>query len=186
MASLLQEDKLYEISRQAASPCKDFYQLLVTKKEVIWRVWKVSNPYKRERAQPGEERKSHNDFLADDYFKGHIKRVFGSEMLEYIMNLCQQHIDYLVRLPKSLTTHILSFLEWEDIKNMSKTCKRFQQLCASDELWEHAERLSYSSGSRMIEGVSSAIQKKLLIFHRRHALLNQTRQQRRMSTKALI
>ncbi|KAK1167866.1 F-box only protein 36-like [Acipenser oxyrinchus oxyrinchus] len=185
MASLLKEDKLYEFSQQAPSPCKDFYQLLVTKKEVVWRVWKVSNPYKRERAQPGEERKSHNDFLVDDHLQGHIKTVFGSEMLAYVMNLCQQRIDYLVRLPKSLATHILSFLEWEDIKSMSKTCKRFQQLCSSDGLWECAERSHCSSGSLMIEGVSSAIQKKLLIFHRRHALLNQARQQRRMSTKAL-
>lgn len=61
-------------------------------------------------------------------YPGHIKTVFGSEMLEYVMNLCQQRIDYLVRLPKSMATHILSFLDWEDIKSMSKTCKRFQQV----------------------------------------------------------
>ncbi|XP_028656956.2 F-box only protein 36-like [Erpetoichthys calabaricus] len=185
MAALLQ-DQLFEISQQATAPCKDFYQLLVTKKEVILRTWKVSNPCKREKVWPTEDKKFHNEFLVDDYLQEHIKRVFGDDMLRYVTNLCQKHIDYIVRLPEALLMHIFSFLDWQDVKQVSKTCKKFQKVCKSDAFWEQAEHACYSKTNVAMEGVSSAIQRKLVIFHRKRALMNLARTQRRMSTKGYI
>ncbi|XP_066562886.1 F-box only protein 36-like [Amia ocellicauda] len=181
MASLLQ-DSLCEISLQAPPPSKDYYHLKVSKEEVVLRVWKVTNPCKNARALPGEDRKSHRELLVDNQMQGTIKRVFGPETLEYIVNLCQQHYDYLVRLPESLIICILSFLSWEDVKSISRTCTRLQQVCNSDGFWEQAERVRCGTGSAPLEGLSPAIQQKLLVFRRRRALLNKSRQQRRKST----
>lgn len=57
-----------------------------------------------------------------------IQSIFGKKMLDYFLNLCQGHYDFLVRMPESLIVYILSFLNTEDTRQFSKTCKRFWQV----------------------------------------------------------
>uniref|UniRef100_A0A8C3IHR2 F-box protein 36 n=1 Tax=Chrysemys picta bellii TaxID=8478 RepID=A0A8C3IHR2_CHRPI len=108
MASLLQED-LFETRAQAPAPSKDFYQLIVTRKEVIFRWWKIS---------------LRSEFL------------FGANILEHIFNLCRGNFDFLERLPDPLLLYIISFLELEDIARLSQVSHRFKTICNSDTLWE--------------------------------------------------
>ncbi|KAH0624570.1 hypothetical protein JD844_032184 [Phrynosoma platyrhinos] len=70
-----------------------------------------------------------------------MQSVFGKPMLVYVLNLCQEHYDFLIRMPESLIIHILSFLNTEDIRQLSKTCKRFWKLCNTEEFWDTIQRL---------------------------------------------
>ncbi|KAM4627518.1 LOW QUALITY PROTEIN: F-box only protein 36a [Polymixia lowei] len=65
MASLL-EEKVFD--SQGPSPSKDFFQLIITKNEVIWRAWKISLRIEFRGAAP-TELESFNDFyMTTSYF----------------------------------------------------------------------------------------------------------------------
>ncbi|KAK3548691.1 hypothetical protein QTP70_016439 [Hemibagrus guttatus] len=138
MASLLPE-LLFEISGRAPSACKDYYHLTVTKTEVIWRWWKISLRMKQN-ALPGERKHSHNVFLNDSRLQHHVGVVFGSNILEYTLGLCEGRFDYLERLSDKLLLRILSHLSYQDICHLSQTSHRFKKLCDSEELWEQEMR----------------------------------------------
>ncbi|XP_006011758.2 F-box only protein 36-like [Latimeria chalumnae] len=135
MSSLLQEN-LFETCMQAPSPSRDYYQLIITKNEVIWKTWKISFRVDPSKNLPRESRKPHSEFLVDEQLQGQIKKIFGEETLEYILNLCCKHFDFLVRMPDKLIIHIMSFLNAEDIMQLSKTSTKFKKLCNSDEFLE--------------------------------------------------
>ena len=54
--------------------------------------------------------------------------AFGQPMVDYVVNLCQGHIDYLQRLPKSVIRRILSYVELEDIAKVSVLNKTFHKV----------------------------------------------------------
>nr|XP_020648267.1 F-box only protein 36 [Pogona vitticeps] len=135
MASLL-SDNLFEARGQAPAPSKDFYQLIVTRKEVIFRWWKISLRSEYREARPGELKESHEDFLDDPSLQIQIAIIFGAETLEHTFNLCRGNFDFLVRLPDPLLLYIISYLELEDIARLSQVSHRFEMLCNSDKLWE--------------------------------------------------
>ncbi|XP_053561427.1 F-box only protein 36-like [Bombina bombina] len=137
MASLLQ-DPLYEAQHQAPSPRKDLVNIVVTQKEVSITSWTVSLRADYWDKFPRTIRKTHSEFLSKEAFAlhGKIRTTFGNDTLEYIMNICRGHIDFLVRLPDKLKIHILSFLAEDDIQRVADTCKTFYTLCNSDKFWE--------------------------------------------------
>ncbi|XP_069493214.1 F-box only protein 36-like [Ambystoma mexicanum] len=151
MTSLLQE-KLFEMQCQAPSPSKDFHHLVITKSEVILRSWRVSVRAEHRKAPPGEVRRLHNDFLLEDMLQKQIQRIFGRSTLEYTLNLCQGHCDFLVRMPNNLIVHILSFLGTSDIKQLSETCRKFQKMCNSEEFWE---KVRMPQAKRSTEGLKT-------------------------------
>ena len=55
--------KLYEKCAEARSPSKDYYQLMVTEKGVVLRVWKIRRL--KHKAPPGEMVASWQDFRRD-------------------------------------------------------------------------------------------------------------------------
>lgn len=61
---------LFEQTVQAPSPSKDFVQLKITDKGLIWRKWKISirglAQGKAPTPQPSEVVLTHKDFLVDD------------------------------------------------------------------------------------------------------------------------
>ncbi|XP_070609440.1 F-box only protein 36 [Erythrolamprus reginae] len=135
MASLL-DDTLFETRGQAPAPSKDFYQIIVTRKEVIFRWWKISLRSEFREARPGELKECHEDFLDDPSLQIQIAIVFGASTLEHIFNLCRGDFDFLVRLPDPLLLYIMSYLDLEDIARLSQVSQRFKTLCSSDKLWE--------------------------------------------------
>ncbi|OCT95287.1 F-box only protein 36 [Xenopus laevis] len=135
MASLLQ-DILYEVQGQAPAPNKDLHHLVVMKTQVILRSWKISVRAEHRKVLPREVKKTHSDFLEDIGFQKQVQRIFGKETIEYVLSTCRGNCDFIVRLPDDLKIRIFSFLDTNDIKHMSETCKAFQKLCSSEEFWE--------------------------------------------------
>ncbi|XP_054062444.1 F-box only protein 36 isoform X2 [Rissa tridactyla] len=125
MASLLGEE-VFETRRQAPAPSKDFCQLLVTRREVVFRWWKISLRNKFRESRPGEIKESWEDFLDDSSLHIQIAIVFGAKVLEHVLNLCRGNYDFLERLPVPLLLYIISFLELEDIARLSQVSRRFE------------------------------------------------------------
>ncbi|XP_026641888.1 F-box only protein 36 isoform X1 [Microtus ochrogaster] len=151
MASWLPET-LFEIVGQGPAPSKDYYQLLVTRTQMIFRWWKISLRSEFRTAKPGEIKETHEDFLDNSNLQGlnevtgnrwfvvwltvQIALVFGARVLDYVFNLCQGKFDYLERLSDKLLLKIICYLDLEDIARLSQTSSRFAKLCKSDSLWE--------------------------------------------------
>nr|KAF6353227.1 F-box protein 36 [Pipistrellus kuhlii] len=116
MASWLPET-LFEILGQGPAPSKDYYQLLITRSQVIFRWWKISlrSGYQSS-TKPGEVKESYEDFLENSHL--------------------QSRIDFLERLSDNLLMIIISYLDIDDIASLSFTSHRFSKLCMSDRLWE--------------------------------------------------
>ncbi|CAL8324946.1 unnamed protein product [Arctogadus glacialis] len=139
MASLLKEP-LFEISAQGPAPNKDFYQLSITKSDVIWRYWKISLRNASRNAKPGEQRESHQDYLEDTRLQSQVGLVFGQGVQAYTLALGRGCYDYLERLPDALLLCILAHLQLEEVGALSQTSHRFRKLCSSEAFWEQAVR----------------------------------------------
>ncbi|XP_030891681.1 F-box only protein 36 isoform X2 [Leptonychotes weddellii] len=68
MASWLPET-LFEIVGQGPAPSKDYYQLLVTRSQVIFRWWKISLRSEYRSTKPGEAKESHEEFLENSHLQ---------------------------------------------------------------------------------------------------------------------
>ncbi|XP_062936378.1 F-box only protein 36 [Cynocephalus volans] len=135
MASWLPET-LFEIVGEGPAPSKDYYQLLVTRSQVIFRWWKISLRSEYRSTKPGETKESHEVFLQNSHLQVQVALIFGARVLDYIFNLCQGKFDFLERLSDSLLLNIISYLDLEDVARLSQTSRRFAKLCTSDKLWE--------------------------------------------------
>ncbi|XP_006047162.1 F-box only protein 36 isoform X2 [Bubalus bubalis] len=124
MASWLPET-LFEIVGQGPAPSKDYYQLLVTRFQVIFRWWKISLRSEYRSTKPGETKETHQDFLEKSHLQVQIALIFGSRILDYVFNLCEGKFDFLERLSDSLLLNIISYLDLEDIARLSQTSRRF-------------------------------------------------------------
>uniref|UniRef100_A0AAA9SP70 F-box protein 36 n=1 Tax=Bos taurus TaxID=9913 RepID=A0AAA9SP70_BOVIN len=124
MASWLPET-LFEIVGQGPAPSKDYYQLLVTRFQVIFRWWKISLRSEYRSTKPGETKETHEDFLEKSHLQVQIALIFGSRILDYVFNLCEGKFDFLERLSDSLLLNIISYLDLEDIARLSQTSRRF-------------------------------------------------------------
>uniref|UniRef100_A0A8C5S9R9 F-box domain-containing protein n=1 Tax=Laticauda laticaudata TaxID=8630 RepID=A0A8C5S9R9_LATLA len=178
MSSLLQE-KLCEIQIQAPAPRKDFHYFTITKTEVIWRSWQITYRPNQEKIFPKELKKTHRDFLLDEQLHKQVQSNFGKSMLKYTLSLCQGHYDFLVRMPENLIIYIMSFLNVEDIEHLSKTCKKFQQLCNTDEFWERIKKLQ-NNFTPDLQSTKILAYEKQRNFHQRKGYL--TQMQRRHTT----
>ncbi|XP_059559427.1 F-box only protein 36 [Myotis daubentonii] len=135
MASWLPEI-LFEIVGQGKAPSKDYYQMLITRSQVIFRWWKISLRSGYQSTKPGELKESHEDFRENSHLQIQIALVFGARILDYVFNLCEGRIDFLERLSDNLLMRIISYLGIEDIASLCLTSHRFSKLCTSDKLWE--------------------------------------------------
>ncbi|XP_007940304.1 F-box only protein 36 [Orycteropus afer afer] len=135
MASWLPET-LFEIGGQGPAPSKDYYQLLVTRSQIIFRWWKISLRSEYRSAKPGEAKETHEDFLENSHLQVQVALIFGARIIDYVLNLCQGNFDYLERLSDALLLSIISYLDLQDIARLSQTSRRFAKLCVCDKLWE--------------------------------------------------
>lgn len=84
---------------------------------------------------PGEVKDSYEDFYNDEVAQREIWRIFGQATLDYCINLVQGKFDWLTRLPPKVQTHILSYIDLEDIPQLSLVSKSLRQLCRDNDLW---------------------------------------------------
>ncbi|CAH1781424.1 unnamed protein product [Owenia fusiformis] len=139
MASLIPENGVvFDYSSQAPSPCKDFCQILITKKEMILRIWKITrlSEINLSPPPPAQYTCTFEDFDYDEKMQSEIHRVFGKGMVEYVHGITQGRLDYLPRLENDIALRIIRFLELEDIAHLAQVSKHFRDLCSSNELWE--------------------------------------------------
>uniref|UniRef100_A0A3B5A477 F-box protein 36 n=1 Tax=Stegastes partitus TaxID=144197 RepID=A0A3B5A477_9TELE len=134
MAFLLGE-QIYQISGQGPPPLKDFFQLEITKNEVIWKSWKISLRPEWRGAPPRQLKMVHHDFLHEKMLQ--LDAVFGQRILDYTISLCQGKFDYLERLPDGILLRILSYLQLKDTTLLAQSTK----LCLLiDKFWEQTVR----------------------------------------------
>ncbi|KAM7177580.1 F-box only protein 36-like [Macrochelys suwanniensis] len=116
---------------------------------------------------------------ADSAAHEQVQNIFGNKMLEYTLNLCQGCYDFLPRMPDNLIMHILSFLNANDIRQLSKTCKKFQQLCSREDLWESVRPLQ-DKHTHDLKIMRFPVYKKLTYFNQKPS--HQKQMQRRQTT----
>jgi len=125
---------LFEKSGQAPPPCKDFHQVIVTEKEVLFRSWRISLRKDQIKIPPSQRRISHEDFRDDTIMDSDITRIFGSDVLHYIQGVVFD--DWLIRMPVSVLTKIVRELDLTDVISVSHVCRFLRKVCSSNELWQ--------------------------------------------------
>ncbi|XP_062843707.1 F-box only protein 36b [Trichomycterus rosablanca] len=163
MAELLGE-VLYETSAQGPPPLKDYFSFKVTKTQVIWQWWKISLRLDSRHAKPGEVRESHSEYLEDRRLQSQVALVFGDGVLQYSRNLCQGRYDYLPRLSDPLLLRIAAHLELEDVARFALTCRRFNQLCSSEDFWEQTVRLHCDTVTAGMEDLAREVGWRSVFF----------------------
>ncbi|CAJ1065689.1 F-box only protein 36a isoform X1 [Xyrichtys novacula] len=163
MASLLGE-QLFQISDQGPPPSKDFYQVVITKTEVILRTWKISLRPGFRGAAPTTLRTTHQDFLHHKPLQRQVGAVFGQVILEYAVSLCQGKFDYLERLPDDILLKVLSHLELKDTALLAQVSHRFSKLCDSEKFWEQTVRNHCAEFTADMEGLANTMGWKKIFF----------------------
>lgn len=62
------------------------------------------------------------------YFPGEMQRVAGERLVDYLSNIAQGQLDFLVRLPRKTLLKTLAYLDLEDIANLGQVCKQFKEV----------------------------------------------------------
>ncbi|KAL3992173.1 relaxin 3 [Sarotherodon galilaeus] len=162
MASLLGE-RLFEISGQGPPPPKDFFQLVITKNEVILTSWRISLRLECRGLPPKQHRTSHQDFQNDKTLQYEVGAVFGQRILDYTTGLCQGKFDYL-------ELSIVFFLCSNSFVFTCMLCcalTGLYQLFSSEKFWEQAVR-TCTGFNRDVEDIANAMGWKstfLTFFH---------------------
>uniref|UniRef100_A0A8C6WT01 F-box protein 36a n=1 Tax=Neogobius melanostomus TaxID=47308 RepID=A0A8C6WT01_9GOBI len=139
MASLLGE-QLYEIKGQGPPPEKDYFQLRISKNEVIFISWRISLRRGSWGVGPKEDKVSHQDLQQDKRFQSKILAVFGQRILDYTIMICEGKFDYLERLPEDILLKISSYLGLKDLAQLAQVSQSFREFCNSEKLWEKRVR----------------------------------------------
>ncbi|CAF4400099.1 unnamed protein product, partial [Rotaria sordida] len=119
---------------QAPAPSKDYGQLQITLDKVILRWWKITLRNIDGSMYPGEIKESYEDFYDDEVAQREIWRIFGQNTLDYCVNLARGKSDWLTRLPPNIQIHILSFVNLDDIPQISLVSKSLRSLCRNNDL----------------------------------------------------
>lgn len=147
-----ENNELLNVATQAPAPSKDYCQLVLTYRQVIYRCWRIALRGDSESRYPREVRDNYEDFAYDEntqrnyhslipsygfyynffefwIFTGEIGHVFGKPTLVYVRNIVEKgKLDYLARLPTNLLIKIISFLNLEDIARLSQVNSQFRQV----------------------------------------------------------
>ena len=101
---VLTAKKLFEATAQVPSPSKDFMQIIVTERGMIWRRWRISLRGVSQGAvpQPSEEVMLHEDFKYDSTLQVHV-----------IVNLigCMQYVELISRWKRNTSFQTHSVLQ---------------------------------------------------------------------------
>lgn len=122
-----------EKAGQAPPPSKDFNQIVVTEKEVIWRTWRIALRRDERGIPPSQKKVLWANFDQDELLQSDIIRVFGDEMLRLVHGIACG--DWLVRLPPRVIVHLTNFLGVVDVVRLSSLNRYMRNVCNCDEVW---------------------------------------------------
>ncbi|XP_041120491.1 F-box only protein 36-like [Polyodon spathula] len=182
----------FESNGQAPAPSKDFYQLVVTKKEVIWRFWKISLRSEFRNTHPGDCTKT--CILIKKLLTciaTQIATVLGDNIVSYTLNLFQGKFDYLEHLPDALLLHVILYLDTEDVSQLSQTSRlplhtTSISLCSSDALWERIVGNSCDTITQEMRALSEEVGWKQIFFTNNLQLQMQIRRRRQTSENLVV
>ena len=110
-------DTLYRASGTAPPPSKDFSELVVSKKNITWRKWRIK--YSKDgKLKPSEEKLPIEEFLDRDIIQMDISRMLGEEVLHMAIGTITKC--WLPRLPMKALQSILSSFTIQDICRMQR------------------------------------------------------------------
>ncbi|KAF7669804.1 hypothetical protein LDENG_00124290 [Lucifuga dentata] len=132
--------------------------------QVIWRWWKISPRIIDRFSKPGEQIECHKDFLDDQWLQSEVSVVFGPQILEYAIALCEGQYDYLDRLSDALVLRILNYLELEDVGQLGRTSCKFRRICGSEEFWEQTVRRCCSTVSAEVASLALEVGWRRIFF----------------------
>lgn len=92
---------------------------------------------------PGEIKDSFEDFYYDETAQREIWRIFGQKTLDYCINVVRGKYDWLTRLPPNVQIRILSYVNLDDIPQISLVSKSLRSLCRNNDLWQIFYTKSY-------------------------------------------
>ena len=84
---------------------------------------------------PGEIKDSYEDFYYDEVAQREIWRIFGQAILDHCLNIVCGKFDWLTYLPLNVQIRILSYINLDDIPQISLVSKSLRTLCRHNDLW---------------------------------------------------
>ena len=131
------EGVLFETRGQAESPSRDYYQVKVGKNKVALVRWRISNAlHHANAASPDEESYTFEEFVSETKFHEKIIKVFGQETLDHVERIVLGEWDFLPRLSGACLQKIGLMLDLKDLISLGLTCKKLNDLCSADQIWE--------------------------------------------------
>lgn len=110
-------EKVYTATGQAPSPSKDFFELVVAKDRVIWRVWRIK--YKNHRMiMPSEDCLTYEDYQYDGKVQSEIDKNLGDDVLQISLGYASKQ--WLARMPMKVLLRIISYITIKDFCNLSQ------------------------------------------------------------------
>ena len=181
--TVLRSKKLFEISGQVPTPSKDFCQLLITEKGVVWRRWKITlRNIALQAPSPSEEIMSHEDLFEDKSFVTELEGIFGAEVLEQVKRIIEGSNDILSCLPEKLLIHLATFLDLQSVNNLSRTNRHLRELCNSDNMWEALYCTHQGQPSPAVSALSFELGWKVVFFMSKLQLQKELSRRRRLHT----
>ena len=178
--AIIRAKKLFEATNQVPSPSKDFCQLLVTQKGVVWRRWKITLRNISVRApSPSEYVMSYEDFLEDKSLVAELETIFGVETVEHVKRIIEGSNDILSCLSEQLVIRIASFLDLQSVNHLSQVNRRLREVCNSDGMWETLYCTHQGKPSPAIRALAFELGWKVVFFMNKLQLQKELSRRRR-------
>lgn len=146
---ILKAKKLFEATAQVPSPSKDFVNVVITEKGVVWRKWKITIRGVTQGAAPvplpSEEAMTHEDFQYA--MEDEVERIFGPEVLRQMQRIISGSRDELSKLPEQTMLDIATNLDLQSIARLSQVNRHLREVCNSDSLWGQLYRIHQGAPS---------------------------------------
>ena len=176
--------KLFEAAAQVPSPHKDWAQVIITERGVVWRKWKITL---RGIAQgtapapsPTEEAMSFEDFKCDTTLQHEVERIFGVEVMRQTRRILSGSMDELSKLPEDLMVRLATYLDLQSIAQLSQTNRHLREVCNSDPLWKKLFKIHQGSPSGEIVELAKEVSWKVVFFMNKLQLQKELSRRRRL------
>ena len=174
--------KLYDATAQVPSPSKDFCQILITEKGIVWRKWKITmRNFSRGKAPaPSEVIMTYEDFKYDKSLQSELELIFGREALKHMKRILEGSNDPLSCLPEGLMILIATYLDLQSINSLSQTNCHFHELCNSNALWEKLYAIHQGKPSPEIKSLAQERGWKTVFFMNKLQIQKEISRRRRV------
>ena len=178
--AIIRAKKLFEATKQVPPPSKDFCQLLVTEKGVVWRRWKITLRNISVRApSPSENVMSHQDFLEDQSLAAELEVIFGVETVEHVKRIIEGSNDILSCLPEQTVIRIATFLDLQSVNSLSQVNRHLRGVCNSDGMWEALYCTHQGQPSPAVKALAFELGWKVVFFMNKLQLQKELSRRRR-------